>query len=69
MTILHSRAFKALALASAITTAGFVPTAFAAVDVYLNVAPPDDRVEIVPAPRPRHIWSPGHWEWRGHRHV
>ena len=32
-------------------------------------APPPPRYERVPAPRRGMVWSQGHWEWRGHRHV
>ncbi len=32
-------------------------------------APPPPRYERVPAPRRGMIWSQGHWEYRGHRHV
>ena len=32
-------------------------------------APPAPRYERVPAPRRGMVWSEGHWEWRGHRHV
>lgn len=32
-------------------------------------APPPPRVERVPAPRRGMVWSQGHWEWRGQRHV
>ena len=39
------------------------------VDVYLNFGPPPVRYEVVPAPRAGHVWVPGFWEWRGHRHV
>jgi hypothetical protein len=45
-----------------------VPAA-ARTDVYLNFAPPAPRVEVVPAPRVGHVWVPGYWEWRGHRHI
>lgn len=70
MSIIHSRALKALALAGAIAGASFAPTAFAAVDVYVNVAPPEDRVEVVPVqPRRGYAWAPGYWEWRGRHHV
>lgn len=41
----------------------------AVVDVWVNIGPPPARVEVVPAPRPGWIWSPGYWEWRGNRHV
>ena len=31
--------------------------------------PPPPRFERVPAPRRGMVWSQGHWEWRGQRHV
>lgn len=31
--------------------------------------PPAPRYEPVPQPRRGMAWVPGHWEWRGHRHV
>ena len=37
--------------------------------VFARVAPPEPRVEVVPAPRPGRIWVGGHWEWRSNRHV
>ena len=30
---------------------------------------PPPRHEAVPHPRRGMVWVPGHWEWRGHRHV
>ena len=44
-------------------------TANAAVEVYLNTAPPPLRVEAVPAPRHGYIWVPGYWDARGHSHY
>ena len=32
-------------------------------------APPPHRREAVPAARRGMAWVPGHWEWRGQRHV
>lgn len=32
-------------------------------------APPPPRHEAAPRPRRGMAWVPGHWEWRGHRHV
>ncbi len=48
---------------------GLPAVADAAVGVYLNVAPPPPRAEIVPAPRRGYVWVPGYWDVRGHRHV
>ena len=60
-------------IVSALVAAGFIgmaPVALAAdVDVYVNVAPPAPQYEVVPAPRPGHIWSPGHYVYRDGRHV
>lgn len=32
-------------------------------------APPPPRYEAPPQARRGMAWVPGHWEWRGHRHV
>ena len=45
-----------------------VPQASAA-DVFVRVAPPAPRVEVVPEPRRGYVWVPGYWDYRGHRHV
>lgn len=37
--------------------------------VFVQVAPPAPRYEMVPAPRPHRAWVPGHWEWRHHRYL
>jgi hypothetical protein len=37
--------------------------------VYVDVAPPPLRHEVVPAPRAGYQWVPGYWDWRGHHHV
>ncbi|MES2742629.1 MAG: YXWGXW repeat-containing protein [Pseudomonadota bacterium] len=36
--------------------------------LYVREAPPPPRYEPVPHPRHGYVWTPGHWEWRGHRH-
>jgi len=41
----------------------------AAAEIYVNIAPPAPRYEVVPAPRAGYVWAPGYWDWRGHRHV
>ncbi|MEO7726527.1 MAG: YXWGXW repeat-containing protein [Burkholderiales bacterium] len=43
--------------------------AMAAVDVYVNNAPPSPRVERVPGDRRGYAWAPGYWNWQGRRHV
>lgn len=39
------------------------------VQVQYTQAPPPPRYEAMPRPRRGMVWVPGHWEWRGHRHV
>jgi ammonia channel protein AmtB len=46
-----------------------VPAVAAHVDLFVDVAPPPARVEVVPAPRAGFVWVPGVWEWRHHHHV
>ena len=38
-------------------------------DVFVRVAPPPLRAEVVPAARPGYAWAPGYWNWNGRRHV
>lgn len=41
----------------------------ASADVYVRVAPPEPRHEIVPTMRRGWEWAPGYWNWNGHRYV
>jgi hypothetical protein len=43
--------------------------AFAAVDVFVDVAPPAPRYEVLPAPRAGYVWQPGYWSWDHGRHT
>jgi hypothetical protein len=43
--------------------------ASAAVSLYVDVAPPPPRYEVVPAPRAGFIWAPGYWDYRGGHHA
>ena len=58
-----------VAFVGAAALAGLPLQADARVDVYVDVAPPPVRYEVVPAPRTGFVWAPGHWVWRGHHHV
>lgn len=61
---------KALFAALALSSIGFMPVpASAAVDVYLDFAPPAPRYEVLPAERPGFAWQPGYWQWRDGRHY
>lgn len=55
------------ALAAASIGMTSVPVA-AALNIYVDVAPPPPRYEVVPGPRAGYIWAPGVWEWRNGRH-
>ena len=66
---MNSRRPLLVALMLASLAAIAVPSYARDVDVYLNVAPPPPRYEVVPGPRYGHVWVPGYWDWRGHRHV
>jgi hypothetical protein len=44
-------------------------TAGAEVGIYLNIAPPPVRYEMVPAARPGYLWSPGYWNAKSNHHV
>jgi hypothetical protein len=57
-----------LAAAFAATLMGLGATA-AQAQVYVQVAPPAPRHEVVPAARPGYVWSNGHYEWRGNQYV
>lgn len=35
----------------------------------ITIAPPAPRYEVVPAPVPGRVWTPGHWEWRGGQYA
>jgi len=38
-------------------------------EIEIRVAPPADRVEVVPAPRPGYIYERGHYVWDGNRYT
>ena len=60
---------KLLLAALATASIGVLPLpASADVGIYLDVAPPTPRYEVVPAPRAGFIWAPGYWDWRNGRH-
>jgi len=47
------------------------PSAFARVDVRveIGVPPPVAVVDVTPAPRHGYVYAPGYWAWHGDRHV
>lgn len=58
---------KTLLAAALAASLGAVVTPASAA-VYVRVAPPPPRVEVVPAPRAGRTWVGGHWEWRNRQH-
>ena len=59
---------KTLAVLAA-ASATISVSAVAASYVDVHVGPPPPRHEVVPAARAGYHWSPGYWDWRGHKHV
>ena len=59
-----------LAALTAAGAAAFAPLPSMAqnVELYIGSAPPAPLYERAPAVRRGYVWSPGYWEWRGHRH-
>lgn len=61
---------KALFAALAVSSIGLLPVpASAQVGMYLDIAPPAPRHEVIPADRPGYVWQQGYWDWRNGRHV
>ncbi len=60
---------KLLLAALAAASIGFTAVPASAATVYLDVAPPAARHEVIPTARPGYIWQPGFWQWRDGRHV
>lgn len=60
---------KKILLASAVVASLGSISVPASAAIYVDVAPPAPRAEIVPAPRRGYTWAPGYWDWRANRHV
>jgi hypothetical protein len=67
--LLRKALIVALVAAGSVGTVAVPATATASTGVYVQIAPPAPRYEVVPAPRRGYVWVPGYWDWRGHRHV
>lgn len=64
--------FTKTLVAAGVTAAlyfGAAAPSLAAADVWVHVAPPAARTEVVPAPRHGYQWVPGYWQWQRNRHV
>ncbi len=60
---------KLLLAAFAAASLGVLPMPAGAASLYVDIAPPAPRYEVVPAPRAGFAWVPGYWDWRGNHHV
>ena len=60
---------KKLILAALLASSAATFSIPASAEIYVNIAPPAPRYEVVPAPRAGYVWVPGYWDWRGNRHV
>jgi hypothetical protein len=47
---------------------GAIPVVASAA-IYVDVAPPEPRHEVVPAPRAGYVWAPGYYNYRHGRYV
>ena len=59
---------KALLGAIALSSIAFMPIP-ASAQIYIDVAPPAPRHEVIPAHRAGYVWQPGYYDWRNNRHV
>jgi hypothetical protein len=60
---------KMLLAALAVSSIGIIPLSSSAQGVWVEVAPPAPRHEVIPAPRNGYVWQPGYYDWRDGRHV
>jgi hypothetical protein len=57
------------AMAASAFGAVALPQVASAEVVIVRTAPPAPRDEVVPAARRGYVWTPGYWNWNGHRYV
>ncbi len=60
---------KKLVIAALLASSATVFSLPASAEIYVNIAPPAARYEVVPAPRVGYVWVPGYWDWRGNKHI
>lgn len=61
-------ALAAMLASAAAATVPLVALADTRVSIVVGSAPPPARFESVPVARHGHVWSPGYWNWDGHRY-
>lgn len=55
-------------IALCIATGSVAASMPALADVYVRLAPPEPRYEVVPALPSGYVWVPGYWDWNGHHY-
>jgi hypothetical protein len=62
---------KTVLLCTAMGIAAIAAPMFASARTYIDVdiAPPESRVEVIPSARAGYAWTPGYYNYSGHRHV
>ncbi|HEX6793769.1 MAG TPA: YXWGXW repeat-containing protein [Casimicrobiaceae bacterium] len=58
-----------LALCVAVGSGAALLPAVASAEIYVRIAPPAPRTEVVPVMRPGYVWVPGYWNWNGRHYV
>ena len=59
---------RKILLASSVVAAMAGISVPAQAQIYVGIAPPAARVEVVPAPRTGYTWAPGYWDYRSGRY-
>ncbi len=67
--LLRKALIVALVAAGSVGAITLPASAEASASVYVQVAPPAPRYEVVPPPRRGYVWVPCYWDWRGRHHV
>ena len=56
-------------LAAGMISAVVIPLPSVAAELYINIAPPAQRYEVVPEQRAGYVWAPGYWNYQENNHV
>jgi len=56
-------------LLSLVVASGISSESALARTIYVEIAPPPARIEVIPEQRRGYTWAPGYWAWQRDRHV
>ena len=62
-------AARNLSLSLLVAASSVTLPVFAQINLNIRVAPPAQRVEVMPATPRGYVWVPGHWAWHGDRYI